>query len=56
LPPGTHAFWPDGLTDNTHFSQQGAALVAGHVAGQLQALGLVPGELAELSGTTAGRG
>ncbi|MDQ0689661.1 rhamnogalacturonan acetylesterase [Arthrobacter sp. W4I7] len=53
---GTHAFWPDGLTDNTHFSQQGAALVAGHVAGQLQALGLVPGELAEMSGTTAGRG
>jgi len=54
--PGTHAFWPDGLTDNTHFSQHGAALVAGHVAAQLQLLGLLPGDLARLSGTTAGRG
>jgi lysophospholipase L1-like esterase len=54
--PGEHAFWPDGLTDNTHFSQQGAALVAEQVAAQLQALGLVPGRVpAELQGTTAGR-
>jgi lysophospholipase L1-like esterase len=51
--PGEHAHWRDGLTDNTHFSQQGAALVAEHVAGQLQALGLARQELA---GTTAGRG
>jgi lysophospholipase L1-like esterase len=54
--PGTHAFWPDGLTDNTHFSQHGAALVAEYVAAQLQLLGLLPGDLARLSGTTAGRG
>jgi lysophospholipase L1-like esterase len=54
--PGTHAFWPGGLTDNTHFSQHGAALVAGHVAAQFQLLGLLPGDLARLSGTTAGRG
>ncbi|WP_406636381.1 rhamnogalacturonan acetylesterase [Pseudarthrobacter quantipunctorum] len=51
--PGSHAHWPDGLADNTHFSQQGAALVAGHVAARLQELGLVPGGLV---GTTAGRG
>jgi lysophospholipase L1-like esterase len=37
--PGTHASWPDGLTDNTHFSQRGAALVAEHVAAQLARLG-----------------
>ncbi|MFF1252830.1 rhamnogalacturonan acetylesterase [Pseudarthrobacter sp. NPDC058329] len=70
--PGTHAFWPGGLTDNTHFSQEGAALVAGHVAAQLQTLGFGPqqrgvtsgpknGEYwaqsdSALSGTTAGRG
>ena len=40
--PGTHAHWPDGLADNTHFSQQGAALVAEHVAAQLQELGFGP--------------
>lgn len=51
--PGEHAHWPDGLSDNTHFSQQGAALVAEHVAAELQALGLVPGSL---SSSTAGRG
>ncbi|MFJ6347599.1 rhamnogalacturonan acetylesterase [Pseudarthrobacter oxydans] len=51
--PGSHAYWPDGLADNTHFSQQGAALVAGHVAARLQELGLVPGVLVR---TTAGRG
>ncbi|VXC01555.1 rhamnogalacturonan acetylesterase [Arthrobacter sp. 9AX] len=70
--PGEHAHWPAGLTDNTHFSQHGAALVAEHVAAQLGALGFGPrhrgvtsgprnGELwaqsdAALSGTTAGRG
>ena len=51
--PGSHAYWPDGLTDNTHFSQYGAALVAEHVAVQLRELGLVPGGLIS---TTAGRG
>jgi lysophospholipase L1-like esterase len=50
---GEHAHWPGGLADNTHFSQQGAALVAEHVVGQLQALGLAP---ARLASTTAGRG
>lgn len=51
--PGSHAHWPDGLADNTHFSQQGAALVAGHVAARLLELGLVPGALER---ATAGRG
>ncbi|TLM84597.1 rhamnogalacturonan acetylesterase [Pseudarthrobacter sp. NamE5] len=51
--PGEHAHWPDGLTDNTHFSQQGAALVAEHVAAELQELRLVP---ASVLSTTAGRG
>ncbi len=51
--PGSHAYWPDGLADNTHFSQQGAAVVAGHVAARLRELGLVPGGLVR---TTAGRG
>jgi lysophospholipase L1-like esterase len=51
--PGEHAHWPDGLTDNTHFSQQGAAVVAEHVAGQLQELRLAP---LSLAGTMAGRG
>ncbi|KSU78566.1 Lysophospholipase L1 [Pseudarthrobacter enclensis] len=55
--PGEHAYWPDGLADNTHFSQDGAATVAAFVAGQLSGLGL-PGpapEGAALTGTTAGR-
>ncbi|PNI07053.1 GDSL family lipase [Arthrobacter sp. AFG7.2] len=51
--PGSHAYWPDGLTDNTHFSRQGAALVAEHVATELQQLGLVA---VRLERTTAGRG
>ena len=50
--PGAHAYWPDGLADNTHFSQQGAALVAEQVAAALQELGLVPGGVLS---TTAGR-
>ena len=41
--PGEHAYWPDGLTDNTHFSQEGAALVAAEVARQLAALRPAPG-------------
>ncbi|WP_457946317.1 rhamnogalacturonan acetylesterase [Pseudarthrobacter sp. alpha12b] len=58
--PGEHAHWPDGLVDNTHFSQQGAALVAGEVARQLGTLGYgasskEPSSTKELS-TTAGRG
>ena len=61
LAPGEHAHWPDGLADDTHFSQQGAALVAGEVARQLGGLGYGPagtleaGIAKELS-TTAGRG
>ena len=51
--PGEHGHWPDGLTDNTHFSRQGAAVVAEHVAGQLQSLGMARVGLAS---TTAGRG
>ncbi len=33
--PGEHAYWPDGLADNTHFREDGARLIAGYVAGQL---------------------
>lgn len=51
--PGTHAYWPEGLADNTHFSRPGAALVAEHVAAELQELGLVPDGV--LLSTTAGR-
>ena len=50
--PGTHAYWPEGLADNTHFSRPGAALVAEHVAAELQELGLVPDSVLS---TTAGR-
>ncbi|KIC66818.1 rhamnogalacturonan acetylesterase [Pseudarthrobacter phenanthrenivorans] len=52
--PGEHAHWPDGLADNTHFSQRGAALVAGEVAWALERLGYGPRALA--SSPTAGRG
>ncbi|MFF2344924.1 rhamnogalacturonan acetylesterase [Pseudarthrobacter sp. NPDC058119] len=58
--PGEHAHWPDGLADDTHFSQQGAALVAAEVGRQLAGLGYggsrtrVPAGAGELS-TTAGR-
>ena len=51
--PGEHAHWPDGLSDNTHFSQKGATLVAGEVARQLARLGFGP-QVRELS-ATAGR-
>lgn len=50
--PGEHAYWPDGLADNTHFSQEGAAVVAEHVAAGLAELGLAAPAFA---GTTAGR-
>ncbi len=50
--PGEHAYWPDGLADNTHFSQEGAALVAERVAAGLAELGLAAPAFA---GTTAGR-
>lgn len=33
--PGTHAHWPEGIADNTHFNQHGASLVAGFVAERL---------------------
>ena len=53
--PGTHARWPDGLADNTHFSRQGAGLVAGHAAVQLHALGFSPQQHGVRYGTiTAG--
>lgn len=32
---GEHAHWPDGLADDTHFSEHGARLVAGQVAERL---------------------
>ncbi|UUL77255.1 rhamnogalacturonan acetylesterase [Pseudarthrobacter sp. Fe7] len=59
--PGEHAHWPGGLADNTHFSRQGAALVAAEVARQLGGLGYGEPEPTEPSGdkelrTTAGRG
>jgi lysophospholipase L1-like esterase len=52
--PGEHAHWPDGLADNTHFSQQGAASVAAEVAARLGALGYGVSHAKALS-TTAGR-
>ncbi|WP_307433093.1 rhamnogalacturonan acetylesterase [Pseudarthrobacter defluvii] len=58
--PGAHAHWPDGLADNTHFSRQGAALVAGEVARQLGGLGYAAtgskGPSTRELSTTAGRG
>lgn len=59
--PGEHAHWPGGLADDTHFSQQGAALVAGEVARRLAGLGYGEPSTKEPSGTrelstTAGRG
>ncbi|MHC6593123.1 rhamnogalacturonan acetylesterase [Arthrobacter sp. C152] len=52
--PGEHAHWPAGLADNTHFSQDGAALVAAEVARQLGQLGYGAQQLA--ASTTAGHG
>ncbi|MCY1236760.1 Rhamnogalacturonan acetylesterase RhgT [compost metagenome] len=53
--PGEHAHWPDGLADNTHFSQRGASLVAGEVAGRLALLGFGRDGLPDSrKGTTAG--
>ena len=52
--PGGHARWPGGLADNTHFSQQGAMLVAGEVARQLGRLGY--GALEPVLSTTTGQG
>jgi lysophospholipase L1-like esterase len=37
--PGEHAFWPEGLADNTHFQLDGARLVAEHVAARLKLAG-----------------
>ena len=58
--PGEHAAWPAGLADDTHFSQQGATLVAAEVARQLAGLGYGASRTQEPSGagefiTTAGR-
>ncbi|CAN7482138.1 rhamnogalacturonan acetylesterase [Arthrobacter sp. LjRoot78] len=53
--PGGHAHWADGLADNTHFSEYGASLVAGEVAGQLGVLGFGPDALpGSQTSTTAG--
>ncbi|MEO5315368.1 rhamnogalacturonan acetylesterase [Pseudarthrobacter sp. CC12] len=53
--PGEHASWPAGLADDTHFAQQGAALVAAEVARQLAGMGYgVAGT--KLLSATAGRG
>jgi lysophospholipase L1-like esterase len=54
FPPGTHAFWPDGITDNTHFSQHGAKLVAGEVARRLARLGFGPQQPGVTSGPIHG--
>lgn len=37
--PGEHAYWPEGLVDNTHFQIDGARLVAEQVAAQLKLAG-----------------
>ncbi|CAN7509760.1 rhamnogalacturonan acetylesterase [Arthrobacter sp. LjRoot14] len=53
--PGENAHWPDGLADNTHFSQRGASLVADEVAGRLALLGFGRDALPDSrKGTTAG--
>lgn len=52
--PGEHAHWPAGLTDNTHFSQKGATLVAGEVARQLARLGFGPQQRGVTSGLKIG--
>ena len=38
LTPGTHAHWPEGLRDNTHFNETGAQAIAAFVAQGLRAL------------------
>ncbi|KNH16060.1 GDSL family lipase [Arthrobacter sp. ZBG10] len=55
--PGEHAHWPEGLADNTHFSQEGAARVAREVARQLTLAGYGPGGAGAVPAlsTTAGR-
>jgi lysophospholipase L1-like esterase len=52
--PGEHANWPHGLADNTHFSQKGAALVAGEVVRQLARLGYGPQQRGVTSGPIHG--
>jgi len=38
LEPGTHATWPDGLQDNTHFHERGAKKIAAFVGRSLRAI------------------
>lgn len=38
IEPATHAFWHEGLKDDTHFSRAGAAVVAARVASELHFL------------------
>ncbi|WP_426227681.1 rhamnogalacturonan acetylesterase [Pseudarthrobacter sp. DSP2-3-2b1] len=52
--PGEHAFWPSGLADNTHFSQDGASLVAAEVAAQLARLGYGSKQRGTTSGPVSG--
>lgn len=42
LQPGAHAAFPDGEQDDTHLSASGAIAVAGMVADELRAAGLLP--------------
>lgn len=53
--PGEHAFWLDGLADNTHFSRHGASLVAAEVAAQLGLLGF-RGQSDSAAGNTSAKG
>lgn len=47
LAPGEHPNYPDGIQDNTHFSETGAKAVALLVVESLQALGLLKGLVKE---------
>lgn len=54
LAPGEHPNYPDGLTDDTHFSPLGAAVVAGLVADRIEADGLsLPVRLPEAAAVDA---
>lgn len=51
--PGEHAYWPEGLADNTHFREEGARLIAGHVAGWLAHAGFGSNEGTSSSKSTS---
>ena len=50
--PGEAAPWPEGVSDDTHFSELGARRIAGLVADGLQATPLAPYEAAERADLT----